>query len=100
MRPRKDAPILKFKTPATSPYGDYDSISGAPMKLSKKIINFDEINRSSPLRQQTSSQNPQPIANQAEPKKWLPLLSQHTSVSPNLIAIKQRKLAGIIPLLD
>ncbi len=61
VHPKKVAPILKFKTPASSPYGDYDSITGAPMKLSKKIIKFDEINRSSVLIEKASSQRLSPI---------------------------------------
>ena len=39
--PKKVIPVLKFKSPALGPYGDYESIVGGPMKISEKIINFD-----------------------------------------------------------
>ncbi len=41
-------PVLKFKTPKASPYGDHESIVGGKLKLSDKIIKFDEENRLSP----------------------------------------------------
>ncbi len=41
-------PILKFKTPKASPYGDHESIVGGKLKLTNRIMKFDEDNRMYP----------------------------------------------------
>ena len=43
--PREKGPILKFKTPKASPYGDHESIVGGKLKLSNRVLKFDEDNR-------------------------------------------------------